>query len=236
MQRTRRYRSATVTARIVRHARRCGADLAGIAPMAGLAQSPSYRSTARRLRGKPSWSVAVIAIAHSPQEAWLDWWDGRNGGTPGNRRLIKAADRLHRWMRRELGLAARALPYPPDNGGIFLKDAAVLAGLGTIGRNNLLITPRYGPRVRLRGLRVEGSLRATGPKRFNPCRDCVAPCLTACPVGAFRQGRYERSDCERRMDSDIAGRSPGLWPSNPEPVDVIRYCRACELACPTGPE
>jgi len=75
------------------------------------------------------------------------------------------------------------LPYHIENGGIYLKDAAVLAGLGTIGRNNLLITPEFGPRVRLRALLAGVDLPPTGPAGFDPCEGCPAPCLTDCLGG-----------------------------------------------------
>jgi epoxyqueuosine reductase len=39
----------------------------------------------------------------------------------------------------------RPLPYKVEEGGMFLKDAATLAGLGIIGKNNLLITPEFEP-------------------------------------------------------------------------------------------
>jgi epoxyqueuosine reductase len=168
------------------------------------------------------------------EAAWLDWWDGQKGGTPGNRRLITAGNRLQRWLRREQGIMARVLPYQLNSGGIFLKDAAVLAGLGTVGRNNLLVTPRYGPRVRLRGLMVEAKLRATGPRQFEPCSGCAAPCREACPEDALSRGGYERADCERRMSADLSARLPAFLPAAPAPVEVVRYCRACELACPIG--
>jgi epoxyqueuosine reductase len=39
----------------------------------------------------------------------------------------------------------RPLQYKVEEAGMFLKDAATLAGLGIIGKNNLLITPEFEP-------------------------------------------------------------------------------------------
>jgi epoxyqueuosine reductase len=230
----RAFKSRQISTQIIRHARRCGADLAGVAEIKRLAQSPSYRFTGNLAPGRKNASMVVLAVIHPVEAAWMDWWDGQKGGTPGNRKLITAGNRLQRWLRREQGIMARVLPYQLNSGGIFLKDAAVLAGLGTIGRNNLLITPRYGPRVRLRGLLVEARLRATGPLQFEPCNECAAPCREACPEDAFGRGRYERADCECRMAADLAARLPAFLPATPAPIEVVRFCRACELACPIG--
>jgi len=98
--------------------------------------------------------VLVLALVHDEGESELDWWDGERG-TPGNRRLESIAKSLRQWLKEDLNSDAHLLPYHVEKGGIFLKDAAVLAGLGTIGMNNLLITPEFGPRVRLRALLLD---------------------------------------------------------------------------------
>jgi epoxyqueuosine reductase len=65
------------------------------------------------------------------------------------------------------------LSYFIETGGIYLKDTAVLAGLGCIGKNNMLVTPELGPKVRLRALLLEEDLTPTGPIDFDPCKN---PC------------------------------------------------------------
>jgi epoxyqueuosine reductase len=70
-------------------------------------------------------------------------------------------------------------------GGIFLKDAAVLVGLGCIGRNNLLLTPELGSKVRLLAMLLEAELAPTGPIDFYPCEGCEEFCRKACPQNAF---------------------------------------------------
>jgi len=58
------------------------------------------------------------------------------------------------------------------------KHAAMQAGIGWIGRNNLLITPQFGARVRLITVLTNMSLKADQPALFG-CGDCYA-CLTSC--------------------------------------------------------
>ena len=137
--------------------------------------------------------------------------------------------RIERTLAAATGISARLLPYAP---GVFLKDAAALAGLGVIGKNNLLVTPHRGPRVRIRALLLDADLPPTGPRAFDPCGACDVPCRAACPEGAFRSGSYSRDRCSRRMRADERRREAGEHDGRP--VLYVRYCRACEMACPVG--
>ncbi len=96
-------------------------------------------------------SVLVLALVHKAAEPELDWWDAE-GDSLGNRKLESIAKALRESLKEALNTTAHLLPYHVGKGGIFLKDASVLAGVGIIGMNNLLITPEFGPRIRLRAL------------------------------------------------------------------------------------
>jgi epoxyqueuosine reductase len=218
-----------------------GASLAGIACLDDLKKSPSYLKYAQHpyysyFTSYPEWpeeakSILVFALLHKKSDPELDWWDPKPGGTPGNRALIKIQKKQKNWLKDELGINSISLPYKIEEGGIFLKDASSLAGVGIIGKNNLLITPEYGPRVRLRAMFLEIELEPTGPLNYDPCSTCDKPCFRACPQSAFRSGIYERKYCEFQMKKDEANVRP--LPGNPS-TDHVRYCRACELACPVG--
>ncbi len=92
---------------------------------------------------------------------------------------------------RKAGL--KALPLPgqgPAVDGRFLeavisyKDAAVAAGLGSIGMSSLLVTPEYGPRVQLALCLTEASLESTAGKPQKNCRFCNV-CVFKCPAHAL---------------------------------------------------
>jgi epoxyqueuosine reductase len=233
------YVGETAVARIVERARELGASLAGIASVELLGHSPSYEACDQVYR-RDEWpqqarSVLVLALLHDPSMPELDWWSMRPGGTLGNRQLARIAAGLMPWLARELGIHARPVPYGVERGGVFLKDAAALAGLGVVGRNNLLITPEFGPRVRLRALFLDTALEPGGPMDFDLCATCDMPCRTACPEGAFRDGSYSNLLCSRQMATNEANRamtqktcSGGLL------LGVVMYCRDCELACVVG--
>jgi epoxyqueuosine reductase len=220
---------------ILEQSRRLGATLAGVASVAALRQSPSHLAENQLCWPPEARTVVVMALAHPADDPERDWWDGRPGGSPGNRKLMAIGRKLSRWIQREMGCRVRALPYGIENGGKFLKDAAVLAGMGAIGRNNLLITPNHGPRLRMRALMLDIDLDVLAQLPFAPCTGCDAPCHRACPQDAFQSGRYHRPSCLHQMAKDEAEAD--------RMVDIgvmvvrdrrVRYCRACELACPVA--
>lgn len=227
-----------LSARIVEKAKSLGATLAGVARVDALKGSPSHRIYPKiGMNLKVHWqdvkddarphevawptdavSAIVIGVEHNIDSPELDWWDGK--GTPGNRILIRINNKLSEWLENTFSVKTYKLPYFVSKGGIFLKDAAVVAGLGCLGKNNLVITPGYGPRVRFRALLMDREAESTGPLDFNPCEDCEQPCRNACPVKSFKKtvysadalgqstlpgtnGTYDRVLCNRKMDKDI---------------------------------
>jgi epoxyqueuosine reductase len=226
---------------IIEKALEQGADLAGIARVEDLKLSQSYEKYEQDpyygfFDGLPPWpenarSILVIALQHPVKTPELDWWDPKPGGTPGNRYLISIQKKLKKWVVEEMGLGVQILPYKLEEGGILLKDSAVLAGIGIIGKNNLILTPEFGARVRLRGMFLDIDIEPAKQLEFAPCDDCNKPCFLACPQKAFRSGVYERKYCQVQMRLDEDNVKP--LPDEPE-TDHVRYCRACELSCPVA--
>ena len=64
------------------------------------------------------------------------------------------------------------------------KTAAVLSGLGYVGRNCLLITPEYGSKVRLATVLTDMPLEPQRKQEEFACKECRA-CVSACPAGAI---------------------------------------------------
>ncbi|RJP39510.1 MAG: epoxyqueuosine reductase [Desulfobacteraceae bacterium] len=244
-----------------------GATLAGIAGMDAVRVSPSHIiynkmgdyggvgtvKDEAALSDSPlfNWpdtvkSVLVIALSHPKDKPELDWWDGK--GTPGNRQLMDIIKQTSRQIERNLNVKTRKIHYYVEKGGLFLKDAAVLAGLGCIGKNNMLLTPSHGPRVRLRALLIDTEISPTGPIDFDPCADCKVFCRRVCPENAMdekssifksmefdgclpgRDGAYNRDLCNMRMEKDITDSAENNTGKQP----VIKYCRKCEFICPVG--
>jgi len=222
-------------ARIIAQAKTFGASLAGMVSLTALEGAPSYDKCGMVPRLPGAGSLLVTALVHRHSQPELDWWDDRKGGTPGNRQMEETAAKLAGWLGQERGVKAHILPYHLERGGVFLKDAAVLAGLGIIGKNNLLVTPDYGPRIRLRAMLVEMEVDPPERPDFDPCARCCVPCTRACPREAFAPGSYHRPSCAEQMKENEANRvSIAGVGEEGAPRLCTLYCRACELACPVG--
>lgn len=76
---------------------------------------------------------------------------------------------------------------------ISAKHAAQAAGLGTIGRNSLLITPEYGSMVWLSVILTELELEPD-PLKERICNDCNL-CVDACPVNALESIEMNQKAC-----------------------------------------
>lgn len=255
---------------ILSKARELGASLVGISSIAELKSAPSFtlapklpqadvgsrKSDLNLGPGEVYWpedakTAIVIAYAHPEDQANLDWWYGKID-PPGNRVLVSINKKLSEWIESTYGIKTYPLPYHVEKGGVFLKDSAVMAGLGCIGKNNLLLTPEYGSRVRLRAMLLAEDLPATGPREFNPCKYCEEPCLKSCPKKAFDEqiysaeemgqtklpgliGDYNRDKCNMQMTADIdAAKDQDVPEVSDKPIKIIKYCRNCELSCPVG--
>lgn len=241
-------RENSIEAKIIAKAKELGISLAGIASIKDLKASTSYdiydkKPFYEEYKGikwrEEHKSVLVFALSHPRSEPVLDWWSMKVPGfTPGNRILRRQSRQLRTWLNEELGIGALSLPYQIEYGGCFLKDASVLAGLGVIGKNNLLVTPEFGTRVRLRGIFMEAELKPTGPIDFDPCNGCDMPCRMVCPRKAFASGKFERDLCKQETDLRDAtmemldGEIMGIE----VPSLVSKYCRKCEFACPVAQE
>jgi len=256
-------------AQIIKKAKDMGAAMAGIASVELLKNSPSHQilkmKTGLEINDFTGikWpqdvrSALVIAVFHPEDKPELDWWDVNT--SPGNSILIRICRELSVWVQEEFGIETYKMPYSVERGGIYLKDAAVLAGLGCIGRNNILITPKLGSRVRLRAILLAEELAPTGPVPFDPCDGCEEFCRKACPQNAFaerilssaetgiddlpgRDGFFSRARCMIQMHKDVEDSEIDFDKAVQFTLDTeymsdaeerAQYCRRCEFACPVG--
>jgi len=111
---------------------------------------------------------------------------------------------------------------------------AIAAGLGELGRNGLLVTREYGPRVRLAKVYTELDLAVDKPKTFGVwefCKSCKR-CADQCPSGAV-------SHEEPSLAGQTISNNPGVlkWYINPEKCYAFwgendSDCTNCITSCP----
>ncbi|MCK4326068.1 epoxyqueuosine reductase [bacterium] len=103
---------------------------------------------------------------------------------------------------------AYALPIPSSQvidwerqrGHLSHRKIALEAGLGWMGRNNLLVNSEFGSRLRL--VTVLTSFPLITDSRKEPgCGDCRA-CIPLCPAGAIKERRedFQHLACYRKLD------------------------------------
>ena len=247
-------------------ARRMGASLVGIGSVDRFQDAPEMNHPAYLLEGAQS--VVSFAVARTYGEALCV--RGRRTKFPyqygrhlTNRQLSIISHRIANVLER-VGYVSMMTPThvsgtaperPPFTGLFSQRHAAVAAGLGDLGWNNLFLSPQFGPRQRL------GSLITTAPLRPDPlieerlCDECMV-CVRRCPPGALKEetgptimighkeitvGQYDKPRCGL-----AAGGRMGVWcdeePGEQSRVpshalisgDGVEWCAYCMLFCPVG--
>jgi len=151
-----------------------------------------------------------------------------------NSRLDQVALSLSKRVQREGYraypiLASQTVDSKRLTGAISHKLVAHLAGLGWIGKSCLLITPEYGPRIRLATVITDAPLKAGSPMngRCGECRRCV----DICPVKAFTGAPFNPSEPrEARFNAHLCNQY-----SNQRREKLGEgICGLCVYVCPYG--
>ncbi len=95
--------------------------------------------------------------------------------------------------------ASQIVDWDRLTGAVSHPRLAQLAGLGFIGRHNILVTPDFGAAVRLVSVFTDAPLEADEPGTGD-CGDCDA-CCRACPAGAIGEGPddWDRAACLEKL-------------------------------------
>lgn len=141
-----------------------------------------------------------------------------------------------------------------------LDHAAVEAGLGTLGLNQQILTPEFGPRVKLISVLTSADVEADKPMVQALCKgpEC-GRCLAACPADAVGNWQRDWDACdsyrmpygfkptmeflekllkEPEMEAKIgmlrSEDSYSLWTGIMRGAGVVTGCRRCQDVCPVG--
>lgn len=95
--------------------------------------------------------------------------------------------------------ASQIIDKSSQRGYLNHKIVAASAGAGFIGRNNLLVTPEFGSRVRLVTVLTDAPLEFGEPLK-DGCGECYA-CLASCPAQAIKESpeNFELAKCVEQI-------------------------------------
>ena len=248
-----------------------GIDIIGIADAkTHLLAKPPRPATALMPTAK---SIIVMGVAHSLGAVYapnIQIWTRNKMQT--SRLLDKVAEEISRILEKKGYLSmpisadkpveihkvdprsGKKLKHTRFLSHLSLKHAAISAGLGELGYNNLLLTPKFGPHQRLGAVITEAYLEKDEKFEDKLCTNCRS-CEKACPVGALKNGRYECDPCYaywskgfkqvypeklrdwpkylRMLFQNMKIRDPFIEMSQGYITD-IDYCIECMKACPIG--
>jgi epoxyqueuosine reductase len=206
-----------------------GASLVGFADLEGLAPE------------KCSLLETGVSIAVQLSNAIID--EIRDGPTltyayhyrTTNQLLDSIATKASNFIQ---SLGYQALPVPASQrvnsselrGLISHKMVATRAGLGWIGKSALLITAKYGPRMRLVSVLTDAPIRTSKPISKSRCGECML-CVEVCPAKALK-GRNWTLDTKREdlMETSLCHEVT----SRNKEIFGERICGMCISVCPFG--
>lgn len=116
--------------------------------------------------------------------------------------------------------ASQTIDWEKQRGHLSHKLIGYRAGLGWIGRNNLLVNPIYGAKVRYVSILTDLPIKVGAPSEID-CGDCRA-CIDSCPCGAIK---------EDVRDFDILACYKQLRKFSSERKIVQYICGLCVKVC-----
>ncbi|MBY0588117.1 tRNA epoxyqueuosine(34) reductase QueG [bacterium] len=246
-------RQRQISSDLRRWAKEVGFDLVGIAPAtkdlgtdrltawleAGMHGEMKYLEESLPVRRDPSLildgvkSVVVVGLSYRTKEPELS--------PEGSARISRYAwgTDYHDVIRAKLRRMGENLKsnYPDvnsrravDSAPIMERDYAVLAGLGWIGKNTLLLDQRVGSWLFLGVLLVDAELDYDEPTETDHCGSCQQ-CIDACPTQAL-EGPYQL-DARRCISYlTIEHRSAIEEPLARKMGPWVYGCDICQEVCP----
>jgi epoxyqueuosine reductase len=117
-----------------------------------------------------------------------------------------------------------------DNSPVPEVRAAIKAGLGVIGENNLLIHPDYGSWVFIGEIVTTLKVKTSKTGGIHNCKGC-GRCVAACPAGILGRLKFDKTACLSHITQSKGELTP-------EQTKLIKAsgcawgCDICQLVCP----
>lgn len=179
----------------------------------------------------PAGITHVIVLGHQMNEELVATYPSALAGAATGREYSHEAAIVMQMAAYIRNLGYEAVASMNDTGLVI--PYALKAGLGEYARNQLVITPQFGPRLRFSKIFTSLPLQADKPKKLGVAEFCniCTKCADACPVKALPFGAPETTD----QTSSIKG--VRKWTSNAEKcfgfwAKMSTDCAICMRVCP----
>lgn len=167
-----------------------GVDLFGVADISGIKKDFMLGGhilgcfdKAISLGVRLSW-VALEEIKDAPTKLYFHHYRTANAAL--DQTAFRVGNHIQNKGYSSLPIAAsQILDWQEQKAHLSHKEIARLAGLGWIGRNNLLVNPKFGAQLRLATILTDMPLKLDKPMQ-NGCLECRR-CVKACPAQAIKE-------------------------------------------------
>lgn len=216
------------TASLAALLREQGAKLVGFGNMAGLSRDGLDSAVALAL---PLPADTVAGIGSGPTRNYFEQYHALN------RELDRLAETAARYIT---GLGFRTVAQTTttvvETAGyrteVPHKTCATRAGLGWIGKSALLVTPEYGPAVRLTSVLTNGQFDVYGsPVNTSRCGSCTK-CTDACPGHAIHNALWNVAVTREQLVDVEACRGAARKLAAERIHEEITLCGKCIQVCP----
>lgn len=138
--------------------------------------------------GLPDGLTSIIVLGHQMDKELVQTYPSALGGAATGREYSHEATIVMQVAAYIRNLGYQAVASMNDTGLVI--PMAIQAGLGEYARNQLVITPEFGPRLRFSKIFTDMPLEADKPKRPGVAKFCdiCTKCVDACPVKALPSG------------------------------------------------
>ncbi|MBM3245931.1 MAG: epoxyqueuosine reductase [Candidatus Omnitrophica bacterium] len=168
-----------------------GADLFGVADIAGIKKdfmlsAPVLEKVNRAVSLGVSLSGGVLGdIKEAPTRLYFHHYRVVNAFL--DQLALKVGNYIQKKNYFSLPIpASQIVDWQNQRGHLAHKEVGYLAGLGWIGRNNLLVNKRLGAQLRLVTILTDMPLEPDKPVKEG-CKECLV-CVTICPAQAIKKG------------------------------------------------
>ena len=217
--------SQTIKTKIIQY----GADICGVAPVARFVDAPKGFHPCDIY---PDCKSVVVFASHFP----LSTLQAKTNApyTLVRNRMVDKLDWISIRVSDELETeGVISIPIPSaepyeywdasrnhGRGILSLKHAGVLAGLGVLGENTLLINDRFGNMIWLGAILVSVDLEADPMATYEGCLSGCTLCIDSCPQHALDGITIDQKLCRERSNSHTDGGG------------FVLSCNICRKVCP----